>query len=56
MCFLNVFTDKLSKKGGDRVCYEQQTIQWSKKELQKGSLILYDVTVQVRVSKCKVRE
>lgn len=53
---MSVFTDKLREKGDDRVCYEQQTIQWNKKELQKGSLILHDVTVQVRVSRCEVRE
>lgn len=53
---MGVFTDKLGNKGDDRVCYERQIIQWSKKELQKGFLMLHDVTVQARVSKCKVRE
>lgn len=46
LCLLSVFTDKLEKKGDDRVCYEHKMIQWSKKELQKGFLILHGVTGQ----------
>lgn len=56
LCLLSVFRDKLGKEGDDRVRYEHQIIQWSKKELQQGFLILHDVTVQVSVSNCKVRE
>lgn len=53
---MGVFTVKLRGKGDVRVCYEDQIFQWSEKELQKGFLILHDGSVQVRVSKCKVRE
>lgn len=53
---MSVFTARLGGKGNDQICCEHQIIQWSKKELQNGFLILHDGTVQVRVSKRKVGE
>lgn len=57
MCFFSVFTNKLGKREVTDFAINTKLFSVVKtKKLQKGLMILHDVTGEFSVSKCKVRE